>query len=282
MKNKINFSTMVITTILGVSFHNTYASGIPVVDGALNGLMKFETIKAQEHRLATIAQWAKDVTHYASVIQNWKDNFKNQIRNQLMEMLGINLKAGTINKEEVLNLLEKKKMDCNRIANMVSSAYCKEMIVLEQEKITVLFNQITEIEELWIKYQDAVNKYNIEQRKQSLNGEKNAGSVQGASDNIQNTLLTINNKMAAYEKQAKIFDQRIETLRKARVQIAQEQMKGTNLVTAVAKSAVALNLKSETSKYEDKIIQQRNNVSSRSQEAFSGRTTNINTQYQEF
>ena len=55
-----------------------------------------------------------------------------------------------------------------------------------------------------------------------------------------------------------------------------------NLVTAVAKSAVALNLKSETSKYEDKIIQQRNNVSSRSQEAFSGRTTNINTQYQEF
>lgn len=273
---------MVITTILGVSFHNTYASGIPVVDGALNGLMKFETIKAQEHRLATIAQWAKDVTHYASVIQNWKDNFKNQIRNQLMEMLGINLKAGTINKEEVLNLLEKKKMDCNRIANMVSSAYCKEMIVLEQEKITVLFNQITEIEELWIKYQDAVNKYNIEQRKQSLNGEKNAGSVQGASDNIQNTLLTINNKMAAYEKQAKIFDQRIETLRKARVQIAQEQMKGTNLVTAVAKSAVALNLKSETSKYEDKIIQQRNNVSSRSQEAFSGRTTNINTQYQEF
>ena len=102
---------MVITTILGVSFHNTYASGIPVVDGALNGLMKFETIKAQEHRLATIAQWAKDVTHYASVIQNWKDNFKNQIRNQLMEMLGINLKAGTINKEEVLNLspLEKRR-----------------------------------------------------------------------------------------------------------------------------------------------------------------------------
>lgn len=273
---------MVIVTILGI--HGACASGIPVVDGALNGLMQFETQQSQQHRLSTVAQWAKDIAHYAAVIQNWKDNFKNQIRNQLMNSLGIELKTDKVDFDEVIKLLEKKKSDCNRITNLKSQQYCKEMIILEQDKIKHSKQTLKEIQEHWINYQNLVKNYNSEQQKQ-IAGAKNEGSANAANSNIQHQLQAIATSMEAYEKETKLFDQRIETLRKARIQIAQEQMKGTNLVTAVAKGGVVAKLKSETKEYikeGGRIEKQRENVSERSQEAFSKGTTTVKIMHQEY
>lgn len=242
---------------LGMAISQVNASGIPVVDAALNGMTQIENQLSQQHRLSTVAQWAKDVAHYATMVQNWKDNFKNMLRGQMTELLGFQIKAEQLNEQDLNKLLDKRNSDCNRITNLTSQRYCKEMVTLEKAKIKMTFAAIQEIEKQWGIYQEKVNEFNEISSQQG----NTAGKLKTISEQISQILENITGSMGKYRQQVDVYDQRIELLRKARVQIAQEQMRGSNLTSSMTKAAVVTYIDNKTKSIQSnaRTLRQRNN-----------------------
>lgn len=221
---------------LGMTVSQVNAGGLPVIDGA------------------AIAQMVKDAivtaNHYSAVISNWKSNLQNMMRGQLTQLTGYNFNIKSLSDEEINRLLNKKKEDCNKIANMQSRQFCKEMIILNEVKIKSLQSGEKNVQEEWNKYLQEVNRYN---ELQSIGGN-NTESLKTIVDNINTILKNIDNMMKQTDLEMKTIDARIELLRKARVQIAQEQMKGTSLTSSMTKGAIVEHIREKTEliKYNEK------------------------------
>lgn len=232
IKSKKKWLAIVVVS-LGMTVSQVNASGIPVVDGA------------------AIAQMVKDAIvtakHYSAVISNWKSNLQNMMRGQLTKLTGYDFNIKSLSDEEIKQLLNKKKEDCNKIADMQSRQFCKEMIILSEVKIKSLQSGEKEVQKLWNEYTKNIDKYNNLQS----TGGNNTEELKTIVDNINQIFKDIDNKMKQTDLEMKTIDARIELLRQARVQIAQEQMKGTSLTSSITKAAVAKRIKTETKNIHD-------------------------------
>lgn len=207
----------IFIVLLGMTIFPVHASGVPVVD----------------------------VVAIAKALQN----IKNMIRGKLSEIAGFEVKADMLTPQQIQDILAKKLEDCERISNLKSKALCKEMIQLEKVKMELAKQGNKEIDEKWRKYQEAVRNYNTKQAneaKGAMVGDTNTGKLQTEEGYIASLIENMNSTFHNIEFQMKIIDGRIEILRKARLQIAHEQMKGTSLTSSMTKGAIVEHIRKKT------------------------------------
>lgn len=190
-------------------------------------------------------------------------------------------KAGIVlTSSQIEKVLNRKAARCNRILNPESQSLCREMVVLEKAKISIFTKEDRRIADLWKRYTEKVNKYNDIQSRglrsvqniggPLINAETHTGELESLADEIQDLLQKISQAINNAQMQATVLDNRIEILRKARVQIVRDQMQGDNLINAGIKTGIMGVVIPETRKYREKILNKRSDNRNASNSAFFG------------
>ena len=221
---------------LGMVINPVHASGIPVIDGA--------------------------------AIARTLQNIKNMIRGKLNELAGFDVKAELLTPQQITDILANKKKDCHKIANPKSKGLCIEIVNLEKVKMELARQGNQEIDKKWQEYQQAVRDYNATQIKEAagaIMGNTNTGKLETEERRIASMISNMDSTFQNIELQMKIIDSRIELLRKARVQIVQEQMKGSSTIaSSLTKAGVVTYIDNRRKSIQSKaknLRQQNNQVS---------------------
>lgn len=211
---------------------------------------------------------ASQITHYATIVDNWKTNFQNMLRAKISDFFGITL-GEKVSEQQLTAIWEKGRKRCNQISNTLSQSYCNQMIDLEIRKINLYFAGENSIDQQWKQFISIQQQYNREQS----SGQPNSSRLDSLSQQMSQILSKIQMDMQNYENQIGALDTRIEFMRKARVKIAQEQMQGTNrtVIDNISKAAVIITLETSRQNSKSKANQLREANRSRSAAAFGSR-----------
>ncbi len=210
---------------LGMAVSQVNASGIPVVDGAAIAQMVKEAIETAKH--------------YSAVISNWKKNFQEMIRGKLGNLQDATFKANDpYTQDEYLTLLTKLQKRCNKISNPDSQKLCINMINIDKEKVKLFYSSMQDIDKATAELNTAIQQ----QRAQS-----NSGKAQTAENEVQIKLDNLKRLMDQYELQLKKLDADQDFMRKARTDIAREQMLGSSTIaSSLTKAAVVTYIDTKT------------------------------------
>lgn len=226
---------------LGMAVSQVNATGIPVFDGA-----------ASEHNIwEKTIQWVATAKHYAGIIANWKKNFQEMIRGKLGNLQDVTFKANDpYTQEEYLTLLDKLQERCNKISNSKSKRLCMDMIDIDKEKVQLFYSSMKDIDNATAELNAAIQN----QRMQS-----DSGKAQTAENEVQLKLDNVKKLMDRYEFQLKVLDTKQDFMRKARIDIAQEQINGTkpNIVNAISQATTAANLQRKADRFRKQAIELR-------------------------
>ena len=100
-----------------------HSTGIPVLDGA------------QQFHAAIMRKWEM-IDKWQAQLKNWK----NLLRKGLSKVLGIDL-SPKFSEQDLIILLEKRRIRCSKLKNSKSEALCSKMIDLEIEKVETFYGK---------------------------------------------------------------------------------------------------------------------------------------------
>ena len=227
MKNKNRLrqiaSAMIASIMLIQAVPPAHSTGIPVLDGA------------QQFHAAIMRKWEM-IDKWQAQLKNWK----NLLRKGLSKVLGIDL-SPKFSEQDLIILLEKRRIRCSKLKNSKSEALCSKMIDLEIEKVETFMAR-----EKWVQEQLRIINQKIQRHSDELNTKNNAGKLESREQDIENNMQHVNNMMQLYEHKIKLIDEKLEWMRKARIAIAKEQLTGSNIASTSAKASAIAWLKEET------------------------------------
>lgn len=231
------------------------ASGIPTFDGAaMAQMIKDEIVNAY--------RWGQQAAHYVKQIQNWKENLRNYIRGRIGKILGINL-GDQFTMEDLQRLLEKRKARCSSLGNSESRALCHQTLSYEIEKVKTYGDMEKMVTKSYAELDKLVNEYN-----QIRSGSNRSGEADSKQKEILTYIQNFENNLKMHEQKLKMIDLQQNITKEARVAVAKDQIRSTNLARTVSQGAVIGVLKVQAGDYKDKAEKLRNDNAKESNRNF--------------
>lgn len=242
---------------LGMTVSQVNASGIPVVDGALNGKVDIEFSETKTHRKQEIKQWE-------GTNQNWRKHFTEISRGKLGNVYSLNIQNDKqLNKEDYLTFQKKAIERCQEIGKddtNTSRKLCLQMVEIDKQKIELYFTSLDQINHA----QKA-----LEQAIQAQQNGGNAGKVETAEQNVLVRFQDISRIIENYEYNIKILDAKKEFMREQRERIAQNDIEGAaSTGNIIAKTVISAVLETQAADYREKAANLRNGNYNTSKNAF--------------
>lgn len=247
----------IIVISLGITISPTYASGIPVVDGALNGKVDIEFSETKTHRKHETKQWENTNT-------NWRKHFTEISRGKLGNVYSLNIQNDKqLNKEDYLTFQKEAIKRCQKIGKddtNTSRKLCLQMVEIDKQKIELYFTSLDQIN-----YAQKA----LEQAIQAQQNGGNAGKVETAEQNVLIRFQDISRIIENYEYNMKILDAKKEFMREQREQIAKNDMDGAVPISnTIVKGVISTVLETQAAAYRTEAANLRDNNYKTSRNAF--------------